>query len=49
MPRVAIDSNVLVSALHFGGTPEALLLLAEVIKIVTPRECLDALEHPPRG
>jgi len=139
MPRVAIDSNVLVSALHFGGTPEALLLLAnegrvelfvspfilaetapvlksklgwtdtavrdtialirevvtvveptrtvaavphdptdnrilecavharadflvtgdirhlsplgtyEGIKIVTPRECLDALEHPPRG
>ncbi len=28
MPRIAIDSNVLVSALHFGGTPEALLLLA---------------------
>ena len=28
MLRVAIDSNVLVSALHFGGTPEALLLLA---------------------
>jgi putative PIN family toxin of toxin-antitoxin system len=139
MPRIAIDSNVLVSALHFGGTPEALLLLAnegrvelfvspfilaetarvlksklgwtdkavrdtialirevvtvveptrtvdavphdptdnhilecavharadflatgdkrhllplgtyEGIKIVTPRECLDALEHPPRG
>lgn len=139
MPRVVIDSNVLVSALHFGGTPEALLLLAnegrvelfvspfilaetarvlksklgwtdkavrdvialirevvtvveptrtvdavphdptdnrilecavharadflvtgdkrhllplgtyEGIKIVTPRECLDALEHPPRG
>ena len=139
MLRVAIDSNVLVSALHFGGTPEALLLLANegrvelfvspfilaetarvlksklgwtdkavrdtialirevvtvveptrtvdavphdptdnrilecavharadflvngdkhhllplgtyaVIKIVTPRECLDALEHPPRG
>ena len=28
MPRVVLDSNVLISALHFGGTPEELLLLA---------------------
>lgn len=28
MRRVAVDSNVLISALHFGGTPEELLTLA---------------------
>lgn len=28
MPRVVLDSNVLISALHFGGQPEELLLLA---------------------
>jgi putative PIN family toxin of toxin-antitoxin system len=28
MPRVVLDSNVLISALHFGGKPEELLLLA---------------------
>lgn len=28
MRRVVLDSNVLISALHFGGKPEELLLLA---------------------
>lgn len=28
MTRVVLDSNVLISALHFGGKPEELLLLA---------------------
>ena len=28
MPRVVLDSNVLISALHFGGVPEELLLMA---------------------
>jgi putative PIN family toxin of toxin-antitoxin system len=28
MRRVAVDSNVLISALHFGGPPEELLTLA---------------------
>lgn len=28
MPRVVLDTNVLVSAVHFGGPPEELLLLA---------------------
>src|SRR3990172_6294046 len=28
MARVVLDSNVLISALHFGGPPEELLLLA---------------------
>lgn len=28
MPRIVMDTNVLVSAVHFGGPPEELLLLA---------------------
>ena len=28
MPRIVLDSNVLISALHFGGKPEEFLLLA---------------------
>lgn len=39
MPRVVLDSNVLISALHFGGKPEELLLLAnqgEIELIVSP-------------
>ncbi len=28
MPRLVLDTNVLVSAVHFGGPPEELLLLA---------------------
>jgi predicted nucleic acid-binding protein len=27
MPRVVIDSNVLISALHFGGKPDEFLQL----------------------
>ena len=33
MPRVVLDSNVLISALHFGGKPEELLLLANQASI----------------
>lgn len=39
MPRVVLDSNVLISALHFGGKPEEFLLLAnqgEIELIVSP-------------
>lgn len=39
MPRVVLDSNVLISALHFGGKPEELLLLAnqgEIELVVSP-------------
>ena len=28
MPRVVLDTNVIVSAMHFGGLPEELMLLA---------------------
>lgn len=28
MPRVVLDTNVIVSAVHFGGPPEELMLLA---------------------
>lgn len=28
MPRVVLDTNVIVSAVHFGGAPEELMLLA---------------------
>lgn len=39
MPRIVLDRNVLISALHFGGKPEELLLLAnqgEIELIVSP-------------